>query len=299
MRFSERSGYVAPRLEHQDESMDEALRGDLWNTVLDWCFGQGPLLSGIPQTVWRGFLHQPRDLYNHNETRDHARRLMIDGEWHQAYDLLEFITKKAHARVTEYPPGDLMFNRDAQEFLDKINAVLGSNRAGWHVVAGYVVPMDSATGIAEIEQAVAGVQGRPGATRALDKAIELFADRKGSHPNNVAAEAVNAVEAVACEIVKSQGPKVHTLGEALNKMTVPQQRNLLLMGWSKFYGFASTTFRHGGPSDPQITDAEAQFFLASAAAFINLLLTYDTHNAAANVAPTTDSPPATETSVTS
>lgn len=310
MKFSERNGYRAPRLEYQGEAMDEPLRNDLWNTIYSWYFRPNSNPK-VAQQVWRGYLVQPVDLFRMDNAQKMVRGQMIGGEWLEAYDAVEYIASLAHGMASAHRPGDLFYDRDAAAFLKAINETLDRHMAGWHILGGQVAPVTSTREIESVDDALtAAVAVSAGAEHHLRAAVSALSDRSDPDYANSIRESYLAVEGVAKAII---GDPNATLGQALK--AISRRTSAIdagvLVGWSAMYGRASDVdgLRHAGALAPVFAAADARYMLVTASAFINLLLTYDTHNAAVDYVPESEVPawerpsfeastPDTETTVT-
>lgn len=318
MRFSERYGYDAPRLGYQGESMDDALRGDLWNALYTFYFNARDF-GWQAESVWRVFFHKPQDLCLPDKARTLARDHMLEASWAKAYDLVEHLTTIAHNDVTKVPTtaAEDFFHETESEastnFLSRINTILDQHRAGWHVLGGKVVPITDQIEIEDVTAAGTALDGRhPGAAHHLRAAISALADRDSPQYANSMRESFLAVEGVAKAIA---GTPKGDLAKALRQMKGRGSGidTGLINYWDSVYGKASgpSGLRHAGALAPDFNAADARYMLVTASAFINLMLTYDTHNAAVGYVPeseippwerpgfTTDSPPAGAPPVTS
>lgn len=287
MTFSERNGYATRRLQYQGEAMDQPLRNHLWNTICTWYF-EPRAPQDLPHSVWRDYLFQPVDLFNLAEARDLAREVMTDGPWAQAYDLVEYVTTFVDEQATASP-----FLYDPKPFIDAINEILDKHMAGWRILRGQVVPITAEMESDSVDDALTAVDANhAGASHHLRAAVSALSDRTDPDYANSIRESFLAVEGVAKAIV---GDRKKTLGEAIGiiKRRTSAIDAGVLQGWSAMYGRASDAdgLRHAGPLAPVFNAADARYMLVTASAFINLLLTYDTHNAAVDYVPESEIPP--------
>lgn len=288
MTFSERVGLAPDRTIAQIDEISPALRTDLWNTVYRAVYSfRNPGAMHLRDIIWTDALHLPLHSIDKYATADERHAVEVEqvavaflnGPWNVVYDIVEMIVDHPHLESFDDIGGG---EWDAYEsypviFVGRINALLGQHSAAYRLIAGHVMPLTNDLEIAEVEAAVTTPGLNAGAAHALDTAIALFADRQGEHHTAVVASTINAVESVAREVAIAFGAKSpDTLGKSLIALRkhLPTSRRILLDGWGQVFGFTSQTVRHGGPEDPEITAAEAQFFLVSASAFINLLLDY-------------------------
>lgn len=282
MTFSERAGLGPNRTIAQFESIDAPLRHALWIAVYNAVYR--PNIRTAREDLWDSVLgRSPHEIKTELDlgftpSTDEAEMdaEFAEGGWARIYDIVEKVANHPAVNTAEWAAA-YAATATRPPFADAINAALTQHNAAYRLVAGHIVALTSTLEIAEVATAAAVPGLSAGASRALNKAIELFADRQGAHHANVVAESINAVESVAREVAITFGAKNQdTLGKSLIALRphLPASRRPLLDGWGQVFGFTSQTVRHGGPEDPDITAAEAQFFLVSASAFINLLLEY-------------------------
>jgi hypothetical protein len=109
-----------------------------------------------------------------------------------------------------------------------------------------------------------------GARYALDRAVELLADRVSpDYPNSIK-ESISAVEAVVKKVT-SEG----TLGAGLSKMEAAGLaiHPALKSAWSKMYGWTSDDdgIRHGSIDPSEADQAIAKYMLVTCSAFVSYL----------------------------
>ncbi|MFE3990073.1 AbiJ-NTD4 domain-containing protein [Nocardia tengchongensis] len=254
MRFSERRGLVPVRSVVQIESMDDALRIQLWNITYA-CYFQ-PRFSRSEfiefYGIWTILMEQDWDRFPGSSIHMVIKEWIKNREWFEVYDLLEELVQIDESLVNTF------------------NGVLEMYMAGYRLLDGKVAPVADSHELSEIEAAL--TTESPSAAHHLRTALGLLADReKPDYPNSIK-ESISAVEAFLAPITGK-----NTLGAALAhlKKTDNFAHPALMDAWSKLYGWTSDEdgVRHGGETVPaeRITQALARYVLISCSAFINLM----------------------------
>ena len=272
--------------------MDEPLRNALWNVLHDWYFKRGSNPK-VAQAVWSDFLIEMVDLFDVDAARIAARERMAEFVWSHSYDLVEFVATISYSDVSQSVPGDLMYNTHAATFLEEINRVLATHMAGWHLLAGKIIPITSQTEIETVDDALAGTAPiSTGASHHLRAAVAALSDRAVPDYANAIRESFLAVEGVAKAIAGLPNADLEGALKAIGHRSSALDGGLV-KGWRSMYGRLSNTdgVRHAGTLAPVFSAADARYMLVTASAFINLLLTYDTHNAAVDYVPESEIPP--------
>lgn len=241
--------------------MDERLRNDIWNILWEELFK--PYAQPQPYSLHSFWWHHfglPMETYDPKRLAYHVKKVVIEGEWFETYDLLEFIASE----TPDYYPA----------LVDVLNAILEINRAGYRIVAGQVVEITDETELQSIRVAAAQPAGSL-ARQHIEKAVRLFADRDNPQYANSIKESISAVEAAARD---ASGKQSAVLGAALDEIAkqAASVHPALLKGWKGIYGFTSDSggIRHADiagsvPATPEL----AQYFLVTCSAMVNLLTT--------------------------
>ncbi|MFE1409126.1 AbiJ-NTD4 domain-containing protein [Nocardia sp. NPDC059239] len=255
MRFSERRGLVPVRSAVQIESMDDALRTQLWNVTYTFYFKpKFQYMASFTEFfgIWTILMEQDWDRFSGSNIHVVIKDWIKNREWFEVYDLLEELVQLDQGLATTF------------------NSVLEMYKAGYRLLDGKVVPIADSHELSEIEGAL--TTESPSAAHHLQNALSLLADReKPDYPNSIK-ESISAVEAFLAPITGK-----NTLGAALIhlKKTDNFAHPALLDAWSKLYGWTSDEdgVRHGGETVPaeRITQALARYVLISCSAFINLM----------------------------
>ena len=267
--FSERKGLKPVSEIIQIDSMTEELRNSLWNAldVALWStdnfiyhqYGQPqPEIMPFSRSLWFHYFKKPIDSRPDQEHRilGVIREYFFTCEWNEAYDLLEFIvSEREHStpRLAEF-----------------LNVFLDRELSGYKFVAGRLVDVTSQEEIKMIEEA--GRDSRfSGVSAHIDRALDLYADRENPDFRNSIKESISAVESIARVV---SGSDKATLGDALKVIEKSGQLHPALKdGFLKLYGYTSNEqgIRHAMLNEPNLTAADARYFLVSCSAFVNYL----------------------------
>lgn len=137
-------------------------------------------------------------------------------------------------------------------------------------MAGHLADVTSQEEIAMIEEAARDSRFA-GVSAHIDRALELYADRENPDYRNSIKESISAVESIARVVSGSQKA---TLGDALKTIEKTGQLHPALKeGFLKLYGYTSDEqgIRHAMLDEPNLTAADARYFLVSCSSFVNYL----------------------------
>jgi hypothetical protein len=266
MSFSQRKGLTPVRTMLQVGSMDDALRASLWNLLhihiwdtdrfLWSSSGETGVIGKFAKALW--FQHFKKPFSDipamPGLILDKIERYYFASQWNEVYDFLEVV-------VAVWPDPGLQ---------KVINHVLERELAGYQLVNRQFVDVTDPQEIAALEEAIS--QDQFGSVSAhLSRALELLADRKNPDYRNSIKESISAVESLARILTKNEKA---TLGDALKLLERSKALHPALReGFSKLYGYTSDAqgIRHAMLDEPNLTAADAKFFLLSCTTFINYL----------------------------
>lgn len=258
----------------QSNELDEETRTGLWNilVILRRIFDKRTTSyygrtteEELLSSLWARHFKRPLDeLPRPDRTWEKVKEEILEGQWFDALEVLERIIKVlAHV---EEERGE--YYRDA--FAEAINDRFETYLVGYRFIGNEITPVDSSAEAAAIESALEDALSVAGARHALERAVELLADRQNpDYPNSVK-ESVSAVEAVTKKITGET-----TLGAGLKKL---QESGLTIHpalkdGWLKLYGWASDEdgVRHGAIDAASVDQTMAKYILVSCSAFVSYL----------------------------
>jgi hypothetical protein len=249
----------------QVDGMNDTLRNGIWNVLFANDFGQhgflntydicAPRIGAFSEALWADHFKLPVDKRPSSNSRilEEIRHYFFDCAWNEVYDFVEFC-------VAYY--GDRL--------VAPLNSMLERELAGYRIIDGKVAPISSTEEVETIQEAV-GDNTFPGASAHLQTALELLSRKTNPDYRNSIKESISAVESVSCAIA---GSKSAMLGDALKKMAKKHSLHVALKdGFIKLYGYTSDSdgIRHAMLDEPQLTQADAIYFLVSCSAFVNYL----------------------------
>ena len=264
--FSERYGYVPPRIAMQIDEITEHYRTDLWNSTY-LCLNSNSYSMSPPSDEAEAMaievLHMRLDQLP-SRNADLVKALgewWASAKWYELYDAIEAIL-------------DAMDDDEEKSYLtSNLTLDFQKHLAPVRLIEGQVVKVDSDQDAEAVEDALSDTEGMPGARYHLEKALALLSDRESpDYPNSVK-ESISAVESVTKEIT---GKPKATLGPALDalKKSGVALHPSLIKGWQAMYGYASDAdgIRHSASDRPKVDQAEARYWLVTCSAFVSLML---------------------------
>ncbi|MBD2317090.1 AbiJ-NTD4 domain-containing protein [Phormidium tenue] len=265
-RFSERQGFKHVSEVIQVDDISKDLRHSLWNVLsnnfllqysnsITWMF-YGKRIDEFIKYLWIDFFKKPiDDLSSFKSGQVNELRELFDRfEWFEVYDFLE-VTLNYFESVT---------------LVEEVNNILNREFSGFRFVGGVFTDITTEQEVKMLEDALTGKRF-PAVASHLQRALTLMSDRKNPDYRNSIKESISAVESIAKEIT---GKPKATLGEALKVLEVSNKIHPSLKeSFSKLYGYTSDEggIRHAMLSEPNLTAADAKFFLLSCTSFINYL----------------------------
>jgi len=276
--FSQRKGIRPSSKALQRESIDDDLRNRLWSGLkialwdhwsprdrMGFQSDDGKKVESVVKQIWLNYFKLPVDTIPAFD-RDHPRSAyeiirshFFEGEWWEAYDLIEFLIKTIPEQWRE-------------QLKEILNSFMQAENSAYRIVDDEVVEITDEYEIEAIESALD--KGIKASRSHLSRALDLLSNRKQPDYRNSIKESVSAVEAV-CQVI-ARMPKA-TLGDCIkvikNRGAVhPAFEQALL----KLYGYTSDEggIRHALTEDsvaPSYSDAK--FMLVASSAFVNFIWT--------------------------
>lgn len=267
MKFSQRLGLTPVANAIQTAGMNEDLRNSLWN-ILDlsiWSregfvcgrYGSGSgAIADYSKNLWFHYFKQPIDSRPGHpyDILKRIREYFFRCKWFEAYDFIEFT---------------IAYSKDGR-LADDINTILERELAGFRYVGGTFVPVTDDQEVAALKEAVE--QGPfKGVAAHLRQALEHLSNKQNPDYRNSIKESISAVESMAREMTKDDKA---TLGDALAILERSGALHpALKKGLSALYGYTSDEngIRHSMLEEPDLSAADAKFFLVACATFVNYL----------------------------
>lgn len=274
--FAERMGRRAVRTLVQSDDLDVETRTELWNVLVILrsvfrqvdieTYNQDETESQTLDAVWAWEFKQPRDeRRGYEQVWGRIKKTVLEAEWFDVLDLLEAIVRYLD-RYQTHTTADTW-----SELLKVYNDRFEHYLVGYRFIGTELTPVDSSAEADAIAGALEATDEIAGARHALNRAVELLADRQTpDYPNSIK-ESISAVEAVVRRIT-GEG----TLGAGLNKVEAAGLviHPALKGAWSKMYGYASDGhgIRHGSIEAANADQALAKYMLVTCSAFVSYLI---------------------------
>ncbi len=267
LSFSQRKGIVPVDQIIQLDGMSDTLRNSLWNVfdVAVWSSDRfmyvqhgSPGINAFSRDLWFYFFKRPIDTrpqYSSDKLKQ-IRQYFFECKWNEVYDFIEFVVSN--------------YSRSMRNLPDLLNRVLERESAGYRIISGHVVDITSKQEVEMLEEAMRDTRFA-GVAAHLTRALELLSDREHPDYRNSIKESVSAVESMAR--IVAENPKA-TLPDALKALEKNGRLHTALKdGFVKLYGYTSDEqgIRHAMLDEPEITAADARFFLLSCTSFAQYL----------------------------
>jgi hypothetical protein len=263
MRFSQRNGLTKAPEALRPEAMPDDLRNTLWNAIASVIDSRlDP--AYITESYWRDYVKQPIDSRPAGAW-DVFKRDFLSADYAGVYDRVEFLLE--HIDDTWVKVLGKRFGKLAKA----INWALERELAAYRLVNGLIVPVTSQQEVDALDEALSLTGPFSGAQTHIASALAHLSSRQNPDYRNSIKESISAVEAAAAVIAGKPGA---TLGAAL--ATLEKERKLhgsLKVAFSALYGYTSDAngIRHALMDEPDLTAADAKFFLLTCSSFVNYL----------------------------
>jgi AbiJ-like protein len=276
-KFSERYGYTKVRDSLQIESMDKPLQNHLWSLLERYYWSESrahvssaedylrkKILPGVPEPltelcweIWVNYFENPIDsleLRIWSGFRRYIRNYYFSAEWYQVYDFIEFIP-------TKYPT-----KKTNKVFRESCNIILKRKMSSYRFVDDKIAPIINVEEINSIEEAIESETDSVSAH--LNRALELFSDRKSPDFRNSIKESISAVESLVIQITGKKGNLSKLLKELEDRFDLHKS---LRNSFEKLYGYTSDEdgIRHALTQNPKADFDDARFMLVTCSAFVN------------------------------
>ena len=271
MKFSERKGLKPVRTELQVDSISEELRASLWNVlhIVLWDregfvhtnYGTAAIFPLAKFLQFEHFKRPIDKLPNFGvKVLDYLRDHFFSCEWQIVYEFVSDVC--------------LYYRRDDPQLAGRIekfaNHVLANHLAGYRFLKGEVVDVTDPAELESLEEALSD-GSFPGVAAHLKAALKHLSNKDSPDYRNSIKESISPVEAMAQAV---SGDSKATLGDALKVLEKDGKLHAALKaGFSGLYGYTNDAhgIRHAMMDEPDLTAADAKYFLLSCTSFVNYL----------------------------
>ncbi|MEH1930017.1 AbiJ-NTD4 domain-containing protein [Nostoc sp.] len=267
--FSQRRGLKSISEIIQIDSMNHALRNSLWN-VLSANF----LLEYSKKSPFTSMRYSGIDIDNFikflwEKYFKHPLDNLPSGSGTSVNWLLKYFQKCQWNEVYDFIEITMNYFR-TPELVEDINSVLERELAGYRFVGGVFTDITNEQEIEMLEQAVDD-KSFPAVSSHLKRSLALMSDKENPDYRNSIKESISAVESLAKAMT---GKPKGTLADALKVLEVSNKLHPALKNsFLNLYGYTSDEggIRHAMLTEPDLTIADAKYFLLSCTSFINYL----------------------------
>jgi hypothetical protein len=189
------------------------------------------------------------------------RKWFFDVEWHDVYDLLEFIAEIFPIAFEDRP-----------RFLSFCNSMLERELSAYRFVGMTLTPVTSQEEMDAIGAALSVPDPFKSSRVHIERALALLSDREVPDYRNSVKESISAVEAT-CRIITQDGKA--TLGDALTELERKQVLHpALKKSFSSLYGYTNDAegIRHALLEEARLGFDDAKFMLVCCSAFVSFLI---------------------------
>jgi hypothetical protein len=266
LSFGQRFGYEKLPESLAPDAMPDALRNSLWNAVDLWWndfHAESEFLNRLWWHLWKLPTDSvPSDAGYGNRTYRRAwaevRAAFFSRDWLYVYAFLEFV----------------LVHFDKFDNLQRgVSYVLKTELAAYRVLNRQFVRITDEQEVVALEEALAQSGEFAHVSSHLSTALGYLSDRVKPDFRNSIKESISAVEATAKII---SGEENATLNKALAVLEKKGKLHACLKkGYSALYEYTNDAegIRHALMDEPNLTEADAKFFLLACTSFVNYLKT--------------------------
>ncbi len=276
MRFSDRIGATAPSTLIQDNSIDDALRNGLWQSIYEnyldidsfnyiYKDDIGAIESFIMFVLKKLHvdifkLSSDNVVYGAKNNIESLRRYFFACEWHECFNIIEFY-------LGVKPPYE-----SKADFVKRINFFLERERSAFRIIENVLCRLSDPVEVESVDAALAISDKYGGARGHIKKAVGLYSKRPEPDFANAIKEAISAVEA-AVRIATNNDKG--TLGQMVSKLKEEGKLHpAMSSAISQLYGYASNEqgIRHASTGASKIDEAETRFMLVTCSSIVSFIV---------------------------
>lgn len=202
------------------------------------------------------------NIYKNKNAQKLEKYLVKESEWYVIYDFIE-----AYINYLEED------SEKQKKVIEDFNKILESEISMYRILDKKIIPITNKSEIETIKDASNTNYGSVNIH--IEKALNLYSDRRNPDYENSIKESISAVEAICCIITGDDGKK-STLGKTIKKL---KDNGIHIHGsleaaYSNLYGYTSDEdgIRHGGIDFKNAPAEDAKYMLVSCSAFVNYLI---------------------------
>ena len=162
---------------------------------------------------------------------------------------------------------------ERNELEEEINQVLEEEKSGYRMLDGLITPITNKSELDSLKESMSTKY--ISVNTHMEKALQLFSQRKSPDYENSIKESISAVEAMCCIITGETGSQA-TLGKTIKKLKDKgiHIHPAMESAFSSLYGYTSDEdgIRHGSIGFTNAPAEDAKYMLISCSAFINYLI---------------------------
>ncbi|WP_427311028.1 AbiJ-NTD4 domain-containing protein [Cupriavidus sp. H39] len=270
-RFSDRIGVTQPLTILQLDGMGTSLRTSLWNVLHNhFEHKTEDRWRSLARIVAQYFRKTPIDDVPilDRQCREWMKSYFNALQWHEVYNLIEFIAENFRAAQGAY-------GADSRRFVVSINSALESECSGYRFVGGVLCPVTSSDELSSIDEAIrcTAASRLQGAQAHIKTALSLLSKKPEPDFRNSIKESISAVESVAKVLGKDDA---QGLSGALNELAKKAPiHGALKSAFVSLYGYTSDEkgIRHAHlTEDSSVGFDEAKYMAVACSAFVNYLI---------------------------
>ena len=267
MKFSQRIGKSAKSEIIQTDSMDEALKNRLFNTIRD--------ILEETYTQIEGYIYIKRDFLNIYCDTFGEKITEHDGKFHSFIKNFEYKV---------YVNDDIWFFYDFIEWLlsqkfynyeyysQKINRILKEERSAYLLDADYeFIKITDEIELEEINSSIEKTKMFIGVSEHLSRARESYANRESPNYKNCVRESILGIESLVKIIVDDKNATLETAVKRIPNLNENLKQSLI-----KLYHFRGDEggVAHGNKQDQksEVTEFEAKLILVNSHSLVNYLM---------------------------
>jgi hypothetical protein len=272
--FSQRIGKTPIKSVIQTNAIDDDLKNALWNCLTiyywdgliknDWVEYNPKDVEILVKRIWIDFFKKRLDEMPKKiiHLQQEYKKYFYSCEWYQIYDFIEFVP-------SNYTTVD--YDKTNELFFEHCNIVFEKELSAFRFIDGRLTQISMKEELESIEEALLITDKLKPVKTHINRALELFSDRKKPDYRNSIKESISAVESY-CSILT--GNTKATLGQALKEIEKKHKIHPALQSsFNKLYGYTSDAdgIRHALTESEDLKQEDAKFMLVTCSAFINYL----------------------------